>query len=192
MPSLTIRAATQNDAAAIARIYAPYVAHSTASFETEPPGSAEIARRMQAAEDTFPWLVCQKGGEVLGYAYASRLGARPGYDWACSASVYIEESARHTGMGRALYTALIKLLRLQGYRSLYALISCPNPGSEGFHQSMGFQHQGHLTHAGYKFGRPLAVAYYALDLLPICENPPRPIPLSGLDKQAVASILAGG
>lgn len=188
---LALRVATLRDAPAFAAIYAPYVRTTTASFETLPPTKKEMAERIDTLLGTFPWLVCQNGDEVLGYAYASRLGQRAGYDWAAVASVYIKEGARRTGAGAALYTALIALLRAQGYRTLTALVACPNPESERFHAAMGFARQGMLENVGYKFGRPLGVAYYGLQLLPPVENPPPPRPFYKLDAELVAGVLGG-
>ena len=101
---MKIRAATTEDAAACAAIYAPYVTDTTISFETEPPTQAEMAERIVAAERTHAWLVLEDledGGRVVGYAYAGPWRSRAAYRWTCETSIYLEFGRRRTGSGRA-------------------------------------------------------------------------------------------
>jgi L-amino acid N-acyltransferase YncA len=68
---ILIRPASAADIAAITRIYAHAVEHGTASFETEPPAEAEMARRQQVLlAGGFPYLIAEIAGGVAGYAYA--------------------------------------------------------------------------------------------------------------------------
>ena len=48
---MKLRAATPEDAAAIAEIYAPYVTASAVSFETDPPDEAAMRARIEAGGD---------------------------------------------------------------------------------------------------------------------------------------------
>lgn len=189
MEAALLRIARLDDCLPISEIYAPYVLGSIASFETTPPGPAEIARRMEQDGGAFPWLVCEADSRIEAYCYASSFGTRPGYGWVCQPSVYVAQGCRRKGHGRRLYQALCALLASQGYRSLVAVLAWPNPASERFHESMGFEQQGLLPTIGYKFGKPAGVAYYVKALLPPCENPPAPIPFSRLGKNEVSSIL---
>jgi L-amino acid N-acyltransferase YncA len=65
-----IRLAEEGDALQIAAIYAPVVRDTIISFETEPPSVEEIARRVRDTLVRWPWLVCERDKEVLGYVYA--------------------------------------------------------------------------------------------------------------------------
>jgi L-amino acid N-acyltransferase YncA len=67
-----IRLARESDTEAIAAIYRPVVESTVISFETVPPDPDEIARRMIDTITLYPWLVCEVGGTVAGYAYASK------------------------------------------------------------------------------------------------------------------------
>lgn len=190
MPDYILRIATAGDAPAMAAIYAPYVLKSTASFETAAPTAQEMAARVEKLAGVFPWLVCEApDGTLLGYAYASRVGERAGYDWAFQLSVYVDEGRVHGGVGRLLYDALLALLTAQGYRTAYGILSCPNPASERFHEAMGFVRQSCLENIGYKFGRPLSVVHYARQLAPVVEDPPRPRPFGALSSGEVAECL---
>ena len=148
-----IRSVTLDDARAVSQIYAPSVSEAATSFETVAPDAAEIQRRIQDKTPKFPWLVFEADGKVLGYAYGSEHRTRQAYQWSADVSVYIHDRAQHRGVGRALYTVLLDLLRRQGYFNAYAGITQPNPGSVRLHESMGFTPVGVYSRVGFKFGR---------------------------------------
>jgi len=82
MPLVSIRPVQASDIAPITRIYEHAVRHGTASFEIEPPDEAEMARRQDALLAAgYPFLVAERGAEVVGYAYAGPYRARPAYRW---------------------------------------------------------------------------------------------------------------
>lgn len=186
---LSFRFATQADIPAMLKIYTPYVLGTVVSFETSPPGEREFAARMAERQDKFPWLVCMQEDRLVGYAYAGRMGTRPGYDWSAETSIYLWENARGSGVGGQLYSTLISLLKAQGYRSLYALVATPNPESEAFHTKMGFEKEGLLRQVGFKFGQVVGVAYYAKNLLPFQPGMAKPALLSELEPALLQGIL---
>src|SRR5437868_13691947 len=101
-----------------------------------------MRQRIAKIVRSFPWLVCEEEGSILGYAYASPHRERAAYGWSVDVSVYIREGLRRRGLGRALYTSLFAALRLQGFYNALAGATLPNPGSVGLHQAMGFQRVG--------------------------------------------------
>ena len=135
---MNLRLATEQDAPAIAAIYAPFCEASVVSFETAAPTPEDMASRIRTVTAQLPWLVLDDAGTVGGYAYAGRHHERAAYGWAVNAAVYIGEGYRGRGVGRALYTALFDVLRLQGYFKACAGITLPNPASVGLHEAMGF------------------------------------------------------
>lgn len=169
-----IRLAVPDDAGAIAAIYAPLVTGAVTSFELDPPSAAEMAARMAAVAAYAPWLVLVRGGEVAGYAYASRHRERAAYQWSVDVSVYIDAGHRGTGVGRALYTALFAMLARQGFHTAHAGITLPNPASIRLHESMGFVPIGVYPAVGWKFGAWHDVGWWRLPLLP-CDRPPAPL-----------------
>lgn len=92
-----IRLAQEGDAAQISAIYAPAVRDTIFSFETEPPSAEETARRVRGTLERWPWLVCERDGQVLGYAGAH--GSRAAYRWSVDVSAYVREDARRSGVG---------------------------------------------------------------------------------------------
>lgn len=147
-----IRLAGDDDAASIAGIYAPVVESTAISFETEPPDEHEIRRRIRETLTAHPWLVFESGGEVVGYAYASRHRARASYQWSVDTSAYVDERFRRRGVGHALYLSLLGILEAQGFVNAYAGIALPNPASIALHERVGFTPLGVYRNVGYKLG----------------------------------------
>src|SRR3712207_3192492 len=98
----TIRLARAPDGAALSAIYRPAVVEQATSFELDPPDAAEMARRVAEITGRLPWLVYEREGAVVGYAYAAPHRARPAYRWSVDVSVYVHADARRAGVGCAL------------------------------------------------------------------------------------------
>ena len=154
-----IRFATKEDIPAILDIYAPYILSSTATFEYTVPTGEEFTARFEAITRQFPWLVWEENGYVLGYAYGSAPFERAAYQWCAELSVYLAPQIQGKGVGRLLYTALEKLLLLQGYRVLYALICDENKASIAFHEKLGYKIATTMPCCGVKFGRWIGIIY---------------------------------
>ena len=180
-PEPTIRDADpERDAAACAAIYAPAVEGSVISFELRAPGREEIAARMRSYQRTHPWLVAERGGEVVGYAYACEFNPRPAYRWSAAVSVYIAAAERGRGRGRTLYEELFARLRRQGFRIACAGITLPNPASVALHERLGFEPVGVYREIGWKDGEWLDVGWWQLELAPAPAGPPpEPLPPGG-------------
>jgi phosphinothricin acetyltransferase len=179
-----IRAATPDDAAAIAAIYAPNVLTGTASFEIEPPDAAAMAGRMGASEGYYPWLVATNGdgidGGVIGYAYASKFRDRPAYRYVVESSIYMADTAQRRGAGRLLYEALVDTLRAQGFVHAFGMITLPNDNSIALHEAVGFRRTGVFREAGYKHGQWIDVGIWQCELNEPSRPPAEPRPFREL------------
>jgi L-amino acid N-acyltransferase YncA len=178
MSELLIRDADpERDAAACAAIYAPHVEGSAVSFEERAPDAAEMAARIARYGASHAWLVAEREGEVVGYAYATAFNERPAYRWSAGVSVYVGAGARGEGVGRALYGALFGRLRERGFRMACAGITLPNQASVGLHESLGFEQVGVNPEIGWKNGAWHDVGWFQLELAPAGEGPPpEPLP----------------
>lgn len=170
-----IRQATTEDAAQIQAIYEVIVRNTVISFEFDPPSVREMLERMKALQPRFPWLVCELDGKVAGYVYASPHHERAAYQWSANVSVYIHGDYHRRGVGRALYTSLFALLKLQGFYNLLAGVTLPNAGSIGIHEAMGFQPVGIYRKVGYKFGAWHDVGWWSMELRPHQPDPAAPV-----------------
>ena len=174
----TIRTAeAARDGAACAAIYAPSVTSSPTSFELEPPDAADFGRRIASYSATHQFLVAERDGEVVGYAYACPYAERPAYRWSVETSVYIDAGHHGEGLGRALYTELFERLGRQGFRVATAGITLPNAASVGLHEGMGFTPVGVLHGIGWKLGSWHDVGWWQLRLRgPGDGTPAEPLP----------------
>lgn len=177
---LKLRPATKEDLPAMLDIYTYYVNETVVSLEYVPPSLSEFARRFDTFTAQFPWIVCKSDGVIVGYAYAHRFHDRAAYDWSAECTVYIRNGLQRRGVGRALYTCLLDILRLQGYRTAVAIICVPNENSEALHTYFGFTNQGVVKNAGYKAGAWRSAAWYALALSDYPGEPASPLPIGSV------------
>ena len=84
-----IRRAAAEDAAALLEIYQPYITDTVITFEYEVPAAEEFAARITDTLADFPYLVCERDGKPVGYAYAHHIRERAAYDWAVELSIYL-------------------------------------------------------------------------------------------------------
>ncbi len=189
MHPIRLRMVEETDAAAIARIYAPYVTDSPASFETTPPDATEIRARIRAVSARYPYLAAVSGEEIAGYAYANRDRERAAYQWNAVLSVYVAEAFQRRGLGLALSTALLEILRLQKIQNAYGNVTLPNPASVGLLERLGFRSQGVFRRTGYKCGRWCDVEWFEKHIGDFGNDPEPPLSIKEVDCKAVARIL---
>ncbi|MDQ2734341.1 MAG: N-acetyltransferase family protein [Pseudomonadota bacterium] len=159
MTELLIRPSAPDDLDAVTAIYAWNVAHGTGTFEIDAPDPAEMERRRaDVLGKGLPWLVLERSGTVLGYAYANSFRPRPAYRFCLEDSVYLAPQAVGLGFGRLLLTELLARCEAAGARQMLAVIGdSANVGSIGLHRSLGFQEVGTIKAAGRKLDRWLDV-----------------------------------
>ncbi len=150
----TIRPSTDADIAAITAIYTHHVLHGTGTFEIDPPSESDMAtRRAAVLARQLPWIVAEKNGEILGFAYANWFKPRPAYRFSAEDSIYVADTARGMGVGRKLLAELAVQAEAAGVRKLLAVIGdSANAGSIGVHRSLGFTDVGIMRSVGWKFG----------------------------------------
>lgn len=157
----TIRAATLADAEAVAAIYNHYITRTVVTFEEEAVLPAEIAQRMNTIwSASLPWLVAEVGGEVSGYAYASKWNGRCAYKFSAEITVYLAPAQTGRGLGSRLYGQLFPLLRERGMHAVIGGIALPNDASVALHEKFGLEKAGHFKEVGFKFDRWIDVGYW--------------------------------
>ena len=148
-----IRPARISDAEALLAIYAPFVEHTSVSFETAPPSVDEFAHRIEKVLGRWQWLVAEDDGRCVGYAYGSQHRERAAYRYSCEVSVYLAPTHLRQGLGRCLYGELLPQLAALGYCNAFAGIAQPNEASVAVHRAVGFTPIGLFEAVGRKFGR---------------------------------------
>ena len=155
-----VRDAVPEDAPALLEIYRYYVEKTAITFDWEVPTAAEFADRIRSIRRSYPYLVLEQDGRLLGYAYAGTFKNRRAYDWAVETTIYLDQSLRGKCLGRLLYAALEQRLAAMHITNLNACI-CYNPTPDDtcqnesmrFHTKEGYALVGKFHRCGYKFNR---------------------------------------
>ena len=183
---IKIRMATKEDAPALLEIYTPYVLETAVTFEIEPPSLEEFSARIERVLERYPYIVAEKDGLILGYAYAQAFR-----------QMCIRDSLRSRGLGRRMYEALAKLLLLQNVFNMEACIAHCDPADEYvpatsrlFHARLGFEHAGRFNKCALKFGRWYDMIWMERILAKPAAQETSPFrPLPDIDQPYIDSIL---
>ena len=70
---ITVRTASPWDAEQILAVYAPYVEHTAITFEYEVPDWRNFKNGSARPYKRYPYLVSERGKEIVGFAYLSLL-----------------------------------------------------------------------------------------------------------------------
>lgn len=154
-PPLTLRPATDSDMASVQRIYGAHVAQGLASFEESVPSIEEMRGRFGALNSqSFPYIIAERDGRVLGYSYAGPYRTRSAYRFTIENSVYVDRDCARQGVGRALLSELIVQCEKGPWRQMIAIIgNSGNTASIALHESLGFRLVGTLREVGFKHGQ---------------------------------------
>ncbi len=156
-----IRPATQADAAAVVQIYNHYVLNSTVTFEEAAVSGKDMAARIdEALTAGLPWLVAERTGSVVGYAYASKWKGRCAYRFSVEITVYLDQGATGHGIGTQLYAVLFERLRESGIHAVIGGVALPNAASVALHEKCGMRKVAHFEQVGFKFDRWIDVGYW--------------------------------
>jgi L-amino acid N-acyltransferase YncA len=151
---ILVRASTEDDVPAMLEIYTHHVQRGVDDFDVEPLHPDDIKRRRKnMLKRRLPHLVAERGGAVIGYAYAVPFRKRPAYRYAIKHSIYVHPDHLHSGIGRSLLPALIEACAAAHFRQMIAYIDAANAPSLHLHESFGFERAGVLKAVGFKYGR---------------------------------------
>lgn len=181
-----VRAAALDDAPRLVEIYDYYVKNTVITFEYTTPSVDEFKGRMAHTLEKYPYLVAERDGVVIGYAYAGPFVGRAAYDWAVETTIYLDANMRHAGIGGKLYRVLEDVLKAMGILNLNACIGYPKQDDEyltsnsaDFHAHIGYSMVGRFHDCGYKFYRWYDMVWMEKMLGP---HPDKPDPVKTFDQ----------
>jgi phosphinothricin acetyltransferase len=160
MDHVTIRAASVEDAEAIAAIYNHEVLNSTATFDLVVRDLETQRRWITDRSGAFSAVVADIEGEVVGFASLSPYKERPAYRTTVEDSVYISRAHHGRGLGRRLLSEVITRAEHAGFHAVMARIEASGRPSRALHEACGFELVGIEREVGRKFNRWLDVAVY--------------------------------
>ena len=156
-----VRSVQPSDASRLAAIYSHYVTHTAVTFEESEVGPTEMESRIHdVLAAGLPFLVVESGGDVVGYAHASKWKGRCAYRFSVEVSAYIDQNIVGRGFGSALYQELCPRLADKGFHALIGGIALPNDASIRLHEKFGFRQVARFPEVGFKFGRWIDVGYW--------------------------------
>jgi L-amino acid N-acyltransferase YncA len=174
--SSEIRLVTPEDYAGILEIYAHYVRETVITFDYEVPTVDEWRKKIETISAKYPYLVCIHQNKIVGFAYASDFRHKIAYQWSPETTIYVAEGFHGKKIGKTLYTALLDLLKQQGFYNVYGIITVPNEPSVKLHHAMGFVPVGTFKNVGYKFDAWRDTYWCVLTLHEHGDNPAPPKP----------------
>lgn len=143
-PELAVRPAEPRDAEAIVAIYAEGIAGRGATFRTSPPSPEDVRAWLRRRG---PFLVAERGGEVVAWAAVSDYGDAPAYAGVGEFAIYVAGAARGAGVGRTLLDALCDAAERDGRHKLIGKIFPENAASIELAHACGFEDVGtHRRH----------------------------------------------
>ncbi len=184
-----VRFASKEDTATLQEIYSQYI-DTAITFEYVLPTEQEFLRRIENVKGTYPYLVYEENGQIIGYAYAHRYRDWDAYQWDAELSVYIDQKCTSKGVGHQLYHLLIEMLKLQGIKTVYGLVTVPNERSAKLHQSFGFALVGTHLNTGYKCGKWQNVEIFEKGIATYEIEPAPFIPICQVTKEKLLAILS--
>jgi L-amino acid N-acyltransferase YncA len=135
------RAATPDDAEAIAHIYNEGIEDRVGTFEVELRGAEDVLGWIEAGH---PIVVSEdEAGRIVAWASASPYRVqRAAYSGVAEFSIYVARATRGQGVGRVTLAALISEAEGRGFWKLVSRIFPENEGSLALCRSLGFREVG--------------------------------------------------
>jgi phosphinothricin acetyltransferase len=126
------------DAPAVLDIFGQGIATGVATFETVTPDW----EHWDAGHRRDCRFVARLEGRIVGWTALSSYSTRAVYAGVAWESVYVDEAARGSGVGRALLAALIPASEAAGVWTLIAGVQIENTASLALHERAGFRRIG--------------------------------------------------
>lgn len=185
---MRIRFAQEKDAVALLEIYKQYI-DTSITFEYELPSREEFQRRIREYSKEYPYFICTENGKCVGYVYAHRAQERAAFQWNAELSIYLDKNDHKKGVGSILYEMMFEILALQGIKTVYGLVTTPNPKSMKLHEKTGFQLAGTYHNTGFKAGKWCDLLLYEKQIGDYDAKPTPMIPISKMDRNELATII---
>jgi L-amino acid N-acyltransferase YncA len=147
-----VRAALEDDAAEITRIYNQGI-EDRATFETEPREISERKQWLSSRNPRHPVIVALRDDRVQGWAALNSFNPREAYRFVADLSIYVAREARGTGVGSALMADLIERARAVDYHKIVLATFPHSAAALGLYERFGFRTVGDYKEQGLLDGR---------------------------------------
>lgn len=155
-----IREVKLSDAKAIVDIYNYYILNTNITFEEKKLTVDDMEERIIEKTAKHPWIVYERNGQVIGYAYLSGWHSRSAYRYSNEASIYLDRNEKGYGIGKELFAQLLEVSKDYGVHTIVSGITIPNKESISLHEKFGFKKIAEFEEIGFKNNKWLNVGYW--------------------------------
>lgn len=151
---MIVRPARAADVPAILEMWNAVIRDTLITFNSVEKTAEEIAALIAAKErEGHAFLVVEDTGRVAGFGLYGQFRAGAGYARAAEHTIFLDESLRGKGAGRALMRALEDHAASVGIHSMFAGVSGANPAGRAFHAAVGYVEVATIAEVGWKWDR---------------------------------------
>lgn len=161
---VTFKKLTDEDYFQVKEIYDHYVAHSTATFHSEPVSINELKEFIYLDNHRFPSYLVMTDGVVAGFCYLSHFKKREAYLKTAEVTVYLRPEFCGKGIGKKVLQFLEEEAVKIGFKNLLAIITGTNIQSIGLFEKEGYVKCAHFKNLGEKLGQTLDVLGYQKEI----------------------------
>jgi L-amino acid N-acyltransferase YncA len=137
--TIEIRPMENSDGMKVLAVFAEALKGDDATFETNVPTWGEWSKMHLPAHR---FVAVESSKTIRGWAALSRFSERREYAGVVECYTYVRADVRHTGVGTALLSALVKATEAQGLWTLQAHVFPENEPALGLYHKLGFRDVG--------------------------------------------------
>ena len=169
-------------------IYKQYI-DTTVTFEYELPSKEEFQKRIREYSKEYPYFICTYNGRCVGYVYAHHAQERAAFQWNAELSIYLDKNYREKGVGTVLYEMMFEILAKQGIKTVYGLVTTPNPKSVQLHERTGVQLAGTYHKTGDNANQWCNLLLFEKQIGEYDAKPTPMIPFCKMNRNELAAII---
>jgi L-amino acid N-acyltransferase YncA len=158
--TIAFREIKEEDFPVIKEIYDWYIAHSTATFHTDPILIAQLKEFIFIDHPLYKSYLVFNGDELAGYCFLTYYKNRQAYDRSAEVTIYLKPEFCGKGIGKTAMGHLEQVARRNGLKNLIGIIAGDNDGSIALFEKSGYSKCAHFKNVGEKFDKVLDVVAY--------------------------------
>lgn len=167
MNSLRVRNARESDLAAILDIYNQGVEDRVATLDEDPKSEDEMREWYMEHDGRYVVLVAERAQHIAGWASLNHYSHRCAFRGVADLSVYVERSARGTGVGKALLGEIAEAGRRGEFHKIVLFALAKNDAGVHLYRKMGYRDVGTFREQGLLDGRFVDVVAMEKSLRPL-------------------------
>ena len=162
--NLTFIELKESDLPEVKKIYDWFIAHSTATFHTEPIQLEQLKEFLYIDHPLYKSYLIYLDKEIAGYCFLTNYKKRQAYDRTAELTIYLKQEFSGKGIGKIAVARLEKIAIEKGLKNLLAIITGDNDGSIALFKSCGYVQCANFRNVGEKFGKVLDVVGFQKQL----------------------------